>query len=241
MTSLPDWTGVWEMTGRTIFDASTVEPPDGASGAPGVREYPPYNDEWEEKYLANIELVRQNRFPDPQTYCGIPAGFPRVLNIPGAYEFVVRPEQVWILTEYGPNAVRIYTDGRPHPAPEDRWPTYNGESVGHWEGDTLVFETISLKSDGDTIIDRTGIVLSDEMHIVTQLRRVDEETMEAQFVIEDPVALVEPWHVTKRFHRLPTGSKVYDFACGENNRNPISASGKTLTLDAEGNVIDKVQ
>ena len=56
-----------------------------------------------------------------------------------------RPEQTWIIGENGPNIIRVYTDGRKHPDADDLWPTYSGDSVGHWEGDTLVFDTISTK------------------------------------------------------------------------------------------------
>ena len=58
---------------------------------------------------------------------------------------------------------------------DDRWPTYTGDSVGKWEGDTLVFDTLSTKhsqwpTNGDTVLDRTGLVLSDAAHVVTRLR-----------------------------------------------------------------------
>jgi hypothetical protein len=235
---LPDWTGLWQMIGPTIFDNATVKPQGGRAGDAGVREYPPYSAEWEAKYLANAELVEQGRFPDPLTTCGIPPGFPRVLNLPGAIEFVVRPEQVWILTEDGPSITRIYTDGRPHPPPEEVWPTFGGESVGHWEGDVLVFETIGMKGEDQRILDRTGLVLSEQASIVTRLQRIDEDTMEARLVIEDPESLAEPWHVMKRYERLPPGSRMFDVACAENNRNPVLPDGTTLTLDAEGNVLD---
>ncbi|WP_428097859.1 hypothetical protein [Candidatus Rariloculus sp.] len=236
---LPDWSGVWGMTSNTVFDQATVEPPGGSSNTPGTREYPPYNDEWEAKYAANRELVRQGRFPDPITTCGTPVGYPRLMNQPGASEFVLRPEAVWILTEDGPNIMRIHTDGREHPGPNDRWPTFSGESVGYWEGDTLVFETISLKGDGDTILDRTGIVLSEQARIVTRMRSIGPDLIEARFTIEDPEALVEPWNVVKEYRRLEPGTRMFEFACAENNRNPVDASGRTLTLDADGNVLDQ--
>ena len=236
---LPDWSGVWRMTSNTVFDQATVEPPGGNSNTPGTREYPPYNDEWEAKYAANRELVRQGRFPDPITTCGRPTGYPRMMNLPGASEFVLRPEAVWILTEDGPNIMRIHTDGREHPGPNDRWPTFSGESVGYWEGDTLVFETISLKGDGDTILDRTGLVLSEQARIVTRMRSIGPDLIEARFAIEDPEALVESWNVVKEYSRLEPGTRVFEFACAENNRNPVDASGRTLTLDAEGNVLDR--
>jgi hypothetical protein len=237
---LPDWTGIWQMTSNTVFDQATVEPPGGSSNTPGTREYPPYNEEWEEKYAANRERVSLGRFPDPITTCGTPPGFPRMMNLPGAIEFVLRPEQVWILTEDGPATMRIYTDGRSHPPPDERWPSYSGESVGYWEGDTLVFETISLKGDGDTIVDRTGIVLSEQARVVTRLRQVEDDLIEARMAIDDPEAFVDTWHVVKEYRRLEPGSRMIEFACAENNRNPVDELGRTLTLDAEGNVIDRL-
>src|SRR5471032_802000 len=128
--ALPDWSGAWQMIGPTIFDAATVEPKNGRAGDAGVRERPPYNAEWEATYQKNIEQIRKGLFPDPISTCGIPHGFPRILNVPDAYEFSVTAQQVWLLAENGPGIVRIYTDGRAHPKPEDRWPTYTGDSVG---------------------------------------------------------------------------------------------------------------
>ncbi len=236
----PDWSGVWTMTSNTVFDQATVDPPGGSSNSPGTREYPPYNDEWEAKYAAYRELVAVGQFPDPITTCGTPAGFPRMMNLPGASEFVIRPGQVWILTEDGPNVMRIYTDGRSHPPQEERWPTYSGESVGHWEDDTLVFETISLKGDGATILDRTGLTLSEQARIVTRMKMIEDGLIEAQFAIDDPEALTDTWHVVKQYRRHETGTRMIEFACAENNRNPVDSQGRTLTLDREGNVLDQL-
>jgi hypothetical protein len=237
---LPDWTGVWEMVGGTLFDRASADPPDGRSGDPGVRQRPPYNEEWEAKYLANIALVAQDRFPDPVTTCGNPIGFPRIFNIVDGYEFVVRPEQTWILTENGPNVLRIYTDGRGHLADGDIWPTYTGDSVGRWEGDTLVFTTIGLRGEDGTIIDRTGAILSGESRGTTRLRKREDGMMEAVITIEDPVALTRPWVVTKTFRKLEGDVRIMDYACAENQRNPIDpATGKTLTLGPDGKPIDE--
>jgi len=237
-TALPDWSGVWQMTANTVFDQATVRPPGGNANTPGTREFPPYNEEWEAIYKGNLDLVAQGRFPDSITTCGTPAGFPRMMNLPAGIEFVVRPEQFWIITEDGPNVMRVYTDGRPHPAPEDRWPTYTGESVGHWEGDTLEFETISLKA--HMILDRTGVVLSEQARIVTRMRLIEDDLMEAHFAIDDPEALTETWNVRIQYARLPPGTRMIEFACAENNRNPVDEYGRTLTLDPEGNVLDQL-
>ena len=105
--ALPDWSGVWRMQGGTVFDRATVQPPDGRVGDPGVRSFPPYTDEWEAAYRRNIERVKQETFPDPISTCGTPAGLPRLMNLPDVYEFTLTPSTVWILTENGPNTMRI--------------------------------------------------------------------------------------------------------------------------------------
>lgn len=238
---LPDWSGVWAMVGGTIFDADT-RTGQGGSTTPGVREHPPYNAAWEAKYQANLAQRDAGTFPDPNSYCGIPTGFPRIFNLPDVYEFAVTDKQVWIITENGPNVMRIYTDGREHPPTGDMWPTHTGDSVGHWEGDTLVFDTLSLHSSesGRTILDRTGLELSDAAHIVTRMHVNDDDMMVVQMTIEDAKALTAPWVVTKRFRHLEEGTRVYDYACNENNRNPIDPdTGWTYTTDTEGNIIDR--
>ena len=240
--ALPDWSGVWAMQGPTVFDGATVRPPDGRTGQPGVREFPPYTEEWEAIYRRNIELVREGTFPDPISVCGVPHGFPRIMNVPDVYEFAVTRDAVYILAENGPGILRIYTDGRGHPPAEELWPTYTGASIGRWEGDTLVFSTISLKgaSGNDVIVDRTGLVLSDASRATTRMRKVDDSTIEAQMTIEDDKALTRPWQVTKRYLKQPPGTWAWDYSCGENNRNPVSASGKTLTLGPDGKPLDRV-
>src|SRR6478736_3769798 len=81
---LPDWSGAWSMVGGTVFDRAT-QTGQGGSITPGVREHPPYNAEWEAIYQKNIALRDANRFPDVQTNCGVPAGFPRMFNLPDPY------------------------------------------------------------------------------------------------------------------------------------------------------------
>ena len=238
--SLPDWSGVWAMNSGTIFDRATVEG-QGGSNTPGVREHPPYNAEYEAKYLRNLQLRDDGLFPDPLSICGIPSGFPRIMNLPDVYEFAVTHKQVWIIAENGPGILRIYTDGREHPDPEMMWPTHTGDSVGHWDGDTLVFDTVSLHSseEGRTILDRTGLYLSDAAHIITRMRKLEETTIEAQMTIEDSKALTGPWVVTKTYRKLEEGTRVYDYACAGNNRNPVDIeNNRTLILGPDGEILN---
>ena len=237
--ALPDWSGAWSMVGGTVFDRATQTGQGGATSV-GVRSHPPYNAEWEAIYKSHLERRDKNLFHDTISNCGVPAGFPRHFNLPDPYEFVVRPEQVWVLTENGPNVLRIYTDGRKHL--EDQWATYTGDSVGHWEGDTLVFTTVALKGyrDKDVILDRTGLVLSDQSRATTRIRKTDAKTIQVQMTIEDPKALTKPWVVTKQFQKMPEGTRVYDYGCAENNRNPADVdTGKTLILGPDGKPLNK--
>lgn len=237
---LPDWSGVWERVEGNggIFDPSTVKPVDGRAGSPGVRQYPPLTEAWETKYQAMLEVVAQGRVPDPISICGTPAGFPRLLALPDVYEFIVRPEQTWIITENGPNIMRIYTDGREHPPESELWPTFTGDSVGRWDDQVLTFSTVSMLGENGTVLDRSGLVLSDKASITTRMFKTEDGLLRAELTIEDPIALSELWHVVRHFRKTPDGTRAFDYACAENNRNPITPSGQTLTLDAEGNTID---
>ena len=237
---LPDWSGVWSMMGGTIFDRASQTGKGGATDA-GVREHPPYTPAYEKIYAEHLALRDADRFPDVITNCGVPVGFPRILNLPDAYEFVVRPDVFYIIAENGGNTMRVYTDGRKLPGKEDTWGTYTGVSVGHWEGDTLVWETLGLKGnrDNDSILDRTGLVLSDAAHITTRMRKINDTTLEARLVIEDSKALTKPWTVTKQFRKSKPGLFLYDYGCAENQRNPVDTkSGKTLILGPDGKALN---
>ena len=113
--------------------------------------------------------------------------------------------------------------------------------MGHWEGDTLVFTTIGLKGwrDEDVILDRSGLVLSDAARVTTRMRRMNDTTIEVQMTIEDTKALTAPWVVTKTFGKMPEGSRVFDYGCAENNRNPVDpTTGRTLMLGPDGEPLD---
>ena len=122
-----------------------------------MREHPPYTPAYEAKYLANMALRDKGILPDPNSFCGIPTGFPRILNLPDVYEFAVTPQQVWIIAENGPNVLRIYTDGRAHPALE----------VAHQLQD--------LRLDGD--VERGGRLIGDQQLRIAGQRDGDHDPL----------------------------------------------------------------
>jgi hypothetical protein len=250
-TDLPDWSGTWSRRGGTVFDRGTwtlngvptnPDSPGADVSAPGARANPPYNAEWEAIYREHLALRDAGLFPDPLTRC-ISHGFPRIFNALAPVEFVVRPEQTWILAEHTRATMRIYTDGTEHPPVDERWHNFYGHSVGHWEGDTLIFTTVALKGwrDHDSVLDRSGLVLSDQAHATTRIRRTEEngeDLLLVRITLEDPVSLTEPWVVEKRFYRQPAGTKIFDYECNEYNRAIVDENGRSLILDEEGNVLN---
>ena len=168
--ALPDWSGAWTRATGGFYETTPEQALEPAPPADSPRRQPPYTPKFEAIYRDNLARIAADRFPDPISICGTPAGWPRMLALPDAYEFVVRPEQTWLLAENGPNTVRVYTDGRTLPAPEDLWATYTGNNVGHWENDTLVFRSVGLKGVGATILARSGVVMSDKLETTTRIR-----------------------------------------------------------------------
>ena len=223
--SLPDWSGVYMGTG-TLFEQLP-----GRGTNPNadrtLRNYPPYKPEWEAAYSKFLEeVVRPGKYLDPLTL-GYPAGMLRTMAPARGLQFVVRPEMVWIIHER-PDVRYIYTDGRPFPPKEELWPTFEGYSIGRWEGDTLVVETVSIK--GGVPIDRTGLVLSDEARVVERIRKIDARTIVNEITITDPVALTRPWTVTRRYNkRNEPFPRVESVSSLENQRNPI-VGGQTQIL-----------
>ena len=173
--------------------------------------------------------MRQGKFVDPLTV-GYPGGIMRMMTPARGLQFALRPEQVWIVYER-PDVRYIYTDGRPFPPPEELWPTFEGYSIGRWEGDTLVIETRSIK--GGIPIDRTGAALSDSATVHERIRKIDARTLESQITIEDPVAFTGPWKVTRRYtKRNEEFPRMENVSSLENQRNPL-VNGETQIILAD--------
>jgi hypothetical protein len=202
----PDLSGVWgqggEMTG-------------GAAGRGFSREVPPLQPAAMAQYKSNraglSDLTEKglDEF-DPLTYC-FPPGAARSMIMPYAFEIAQRPGIIYIIFEFGSGIRRIYTDGRKHP--DDLSPSWMGHSVGTWQGDTLVVDTVGLRP--ETWIDPTGVPHSDALHMVERFRRSGKDTLEVQFSFDDPKAFTRPWGGTRLYH--PDHSEVSDyFVCEEN-------------------------
>jgi hypothetical protein len=119
---------------------------------------------------------------------------------------------------------RVFTDGRPLPDAPD--PAFNGHSIGHWDGDTLVIETIGIK---DAVpLTRSGAWHGPDLKIIERiyLDPDDGDLLHADFIFDDPDALAEPWHSSATFRRSREWDQI-EFVCAENDRNPVGSDGTT--------------
>jgi hypothetical protein len=225
-SNLPDWSGVWNPHERNMFDPTAFDRPENkGKGAQDIREYPPYNAEWEARYVRKLKDNAAGIPGDPTASCR-PGGMPRIMTTPYPMEFVIQPDRVVILHEISSQVRRIYTDGRKHPPADELDPTYMGHSIGHWEGDTLVVDTVGMR--GDTVYDVSAAMHSDKVHEVERIRRISPTQIEDVMTIEDPVAFTKPWVVTRLYDLKPTW-QIAEYICEDNNRNPIKPDGTTET------------
>jgi len=141
-------------------------------------------------------------------YGCFPPGVPRVYASIGAgMQIIDAPGRT--LMFFGQNVRQIYTDGRQHP--KDLQPLWMGHSIGSWDGDTFVVDTVGIKD--RTWIDRMGHPHSDALHLVERFRRVSYNTLELELTIDDPKAYAAPWTARKVFQVRPRTVRAGGGAC----------------------------
>ena len=188
---VPDLSGVWMSHER---------------GGSFTKEEPPMQPAFEAKFKAT------KREDDDFALSCFPVGIPRALIIPRPMEIFQTPTRVVMLFEHDHNLREIYIDGRPHL--KDMELTWMGDSIGKWEGDTLVVDTTGLSH--KAWIDLVGHPHSDALHLVERIRRVDRQTLEDDITFDDPQAYSKTWTAKRVFALRPTW-RIEEDACEENN------------------------
>jgi hypothetical protein len=148
---------------------------------------------------------------DPSLAC-LPEGTPRVMFVPVPMEIFQVPTRVIILHEAIQVARQIYLN-RKHR--DDLYASYSGDSIGKWEGDTLVVDTISFTD--KTWVDFVGLPHSEAMHLVERIRRIDHNTLVDDFTIDDPMAYTKPI-TAQQIYKLEPGWEIQEYVCTENNK-----------------------
>jgi hypothetical protein len=152
---------------------------------------------------------------DPEGFC-LPPGGPRSMGTPYPAEIIQDRDRIIIIFEGGGHVWReIHMDGREHPPTEELNPTYFGHSVGHWEGDTLVVDTVGYNE--KTWIDFNGHMHTEQLHTIEYITRPFKEVLHYEAVIDDPGAYSEPWTVAWDIDWIE-GQELQDYVCQENNK-----------------------
>jgi hypothetical protein len=221
--SHPNISGMWNPEfayfGPPVGPAPAA-PPTGAAPAggppPGLPRFtrppppqltPPYAKqfaEWTRKFQTGTQE------PDSVTRC-LAFGVARFGTMP--VEIIQTPGQITLNLGVLHDIRRIYMDGIGHTVGAD--PSFNGDSVGRWEGDTLVVETNNIRA---ATIDRDGIPYSDKLTVVERIRRTSPSRMEIETTLTDPEAFMAPYTIRRAYTPMPPGSRFEEYLC-ENNRD----------------------
>lgn len=160
-------------------------------------------------------------FANTLTQC-LPGGVPLMMfGAPYPVQILETAGQVTMLFEEQ-NHFRLIHLNATHP--EDPDPTFMGHSIGHWQGDTLVVDTVGLTE--RTTIDQIGMPHSEDLRVIERYRRIDKNTLQIVVTIDDPKTFTKPWDAKAIYKSAPAGTVVNEYIC-ENNRNAPNEQGQT--------------
>jgi hypothetical protein len=167
-----------------------------------------------------VAEVRQREKLEPHSRCK-PSGAIRQFQTPYGVDFVELPEQkvVYIVDVGGPHTFRtIYLDGRQHP--KDLVPSYYGHSIGRWEGDTFVVDTVGYNEKfwldrGDT--PNTGFVHTEQLRTIERFTRTSYNTIQYELTIDDPGAYTATWKTNNYNITLQSSEELFEYICQDNN------------------------
>ena len=162
--------------------------------------------------------LRQERLTadDPHVRCKASGG-PRLYHTPYGFEIVDVPEmqRIFVVGVGGPHTWRVfYMDGREHP--KDLDPTYYGNSIGHWEGETLVVDTVGFNERFWFV--REGLPHTEQLHLIEKFTRPEYDTLRYEVTVEDPGVYTKPWSGGWAIPWNPN-DEMYEYMCQENNRD----------------------
>ncbi len=213
---LPDFGGVW---------SAPLPGQDGPRAPPNP--VPSYTPAAAAKLKAfNDSKARGENTQTDKANC-TPFAFPSSMGI-YPIEFLFTPGKVTVAIETDSQMRRIYTDGRP--LTDDPDPTFQGTSVGHWEGDTLVTETVGLVPAPQMEI-VAGVGHGDKLRIREKIRLVAKDQLQVEWTYEDPDVLTKPWTTTRIYLRHRDWD-IPEYNCAQNNHDAADDKGRpSMRLD----------
>src|SRR5688572_12626947 len=231
----PGEKGIWlPGTGTAIRNQLAVDSGDPNAPNPFLGIKPKISEVPFQPWARALYEYRRFNELEPHTRCK-PSGGARALLTPYGVEIVEMPElqRIYVLDVGGPHTFRtIYLDGRPHP--KDLQPSYYGHSVGHWEGDRLVVDTIGFSE--AFWFDRYGSPHTERLHLIEVFTRTDMDTLKYEITIEDPGAYTEIWKSGFSMRWTP-GQEVFEYICQDNNFGAGLMVGQSESVDRSSPII----
>jgi hypothetical protein len=224
----PDLSGVW-WRGSDIGGRPAGGAPTGARGAtPATQQQPAPSFTSLYQPWAQQKAKTLGDKDDPSLRC-IPTSFGTLnvslFGVGGVGQIVQTPKFVLLLTETYHGFKIVPTDGRPHR--DDLPPAYRGDSVGRWEGDTLVVDTTNFSDVPWMFAEGRVSFHSDALHIIERYRRVNANTLEITATVEDPKVLTAPWTVPKQTLTLAPFDQIMELNCsGLETQSLMDAAAK---------------
>jgi len=195
--STPQISGVWQVTNYI----KGIRTADG--------KLPPFTAAGKNAYDANLAARKTMKPRGDMTRC-VPSGTPRTMFAPLPMMVLQTARKITIIQEYHHQLRHIYVD-EPLPAVDSIEPSFMGESVGHWQGDTLVIDTIGLHK--DTVLDREGMPHSPDMKLVERLRLINGgKQLEDTMTFTDPAYYSAPWSTRVVYDSKP-GVELKEYNC----------------------------
>jgi len=222
---LPNWEGQWLLENNTTsiggIGDSILARREGETDVPAVnRDLFGFAAPWNEEGRKRNAAARA-KSPGRKAEGW---GFPLMMNAAAPMQFVVAPEAVVIVNAYRDLRI-IRTEGKDHPPAEDLWPTTWGDSVGHWEGDVLVVDTIMVRNPNDYF--HGAPALSEEAHYAERIYMDEEGRLVDEMTITDPVTLSRPWSTVLRFERDESFDRMF-YDSYDNDRTGFEGGYNTI-------------
>jgi hypothetical protein len=223
----PDLSGVWwqgsDIGGRRAAPAGAQGARGGRGGAQQPTSFASLYQPWA------LEKAKTLGDKDDPTLRCVPVAFGTLnvslFSVGAVGQIVQTPKSVVMLTETYHGFQIVPTDGRKHR--DDVPPSYRGDAVAHWDGDTLVVDKTNFSDTNWISAEGRVSFHSDALHIIERYRRVDANTLEIEAVIEDPKVLTGPWNVPKQTLQLAPFDQIMDLPCsGIETQSLMDAAAK---------------
>jgi hypothetical protein len=216
----PNLTGFWVVPNGLL---EVYRGPSGITGqAPGAntrstrrQDIPPLKSHYEELYAETLRKSAAGELPDAVAAC-FPPGMPRMMGMVYGMEILQTPKIISITSEWQAATRRIWMDLAEHPPADELDPTYAGHSIGHWEGDALVVETVGIRE--DVPLDFTNLPHSPKLRVTERFTQVSPGVLVDEITIDDPDLFEEPWRYRLAYLHRPA-LRLQEYVCLENNRN----------------------